>query len=155
MKIPRNDIVNEHEQAYREATNTKHGGPIRKCPKTHPACLGMSLVTVRFAVWAEEMLVTRRAFPVSPFVAWLALHPDLAWPTIAEWFTTDQTWPFFLLFVVTTLFSWSLGPTHLHLLLFCWFVVLSSRVNNEGSVTNLMQTSFYGLLWYLRVFEAK
>ena len=27
----------------------------------------------------------------------------------------------------------------------------SSRVNNEGSVTNLMQTSFYGLLWYLRV----
>ena len=30
-----------------------------------------------------------------------------------------------------------------------------SRVNNEGSVTNLMQTSFYGLLWYLRVFEAK
>ena len=32
---------------------------------------------------------------------------------------------------------------------------LDSRVNNEGSVTNLMQTSFYGLLWYLRVFEAK
>ena len=32
---------------------------------------------------------------------------------------------------------------------------LYSRVNNEGSVTNLMQTSFYGLLWYLRVFEAK
>ena len=30
-----------------------------------------------------------------------------------------------------------------------------SRVNNEGSVTNLMQTSFYGLVWYLRVFEAK
>ena len=23
---------------------------------------------------------------------------------------------------------------------------------NEGSVTNLLQTSFYGLLWYLRVF---
>ena len=27
-----------------------------------------------------------------------------------------------------------------------------SRVNNEGSVTNLVHTSFYGLLWYLRVF---
>ena len=25
-----------------------------------------------------------------------------------------------------------------------------SRVNNEGSVTNLLQTSCYGLLWYLR-----
>ena len=36
-----------------------------------------------------------------------------------------------------------------------WRVTPSSRVNNEGSVTNLMQTSFYGLLWYLRVFEAK
>ena len=27
-----------------------------------------------------------------------------------------------------------------------------STVNNEGSVTNLLQTSFYDLLWYLRVF---
>ena len=24
-----------------------------------------------------------------------------------------------------------------------------SRVNNEGSVTNLLQTSFYDLLWYI------
>ena len=29
------------------------------------------------------------------------------------------------------------------------------KVHNEGSVTNLLQTSFYGLLWYLMVCYAK